>query len=275
MTVVEPVQAATPSFSVGGAISFGWRKTWKNFWRLLLVVIVYGVISAIVGAIGGVGVDPTFDASNPDTFTADQVFDTGNAVLFLVGTVLQILVSYFLSLGIVRLALSVTNGEKVSVGKLFSFVGFGRYLLSSIIVGILVSLGLAVAVVPGLAVAASTDSVIWAAVGLAVGIVIAIVLTLGFSLYGYAIIADDARGMSSLGRSWRLVKPHFGGLLGLFILLAIIYVGLFIAAIFLGVIMLVVGLLITLPMFAVVSFGLSSLSIAYAYRTLAGQPVAS
>lgn len=275
MTVVEPVQAASPSFSVGGAIGFGWRKTWKNFWRLLLVVIVFGVITAIAGAIGGVGVDPTFDASNPDTFTAAQVFDTGNAVLFLVGTVLQILVSYFLSLGIIRLALSVTNGEKVSVGKLFSFVGFGRYLLSSIIVGILVSLGLAVAVVPGLAVAASTDSVIWAAVGLAVGIVIAIVLTLGFSLYGYAIIADDARGVSSLGRSWRLVKPHFGGLFGLFILLAIIYVGLFIAAIFLGVLMLVVGLLITLPMFAVVSFGLSSLSIAYAYRTLAGQPVAS
>jgi hypothetical protein len=274
MTVVEPVQSVTQPFSVGGAIGFGWRKTWKNFWRLLLVVIVFTVINSVVAAIGGVGVDPAFDPSNPDTFTPDQVFNTGNAVLALAGFVLQLLVSYFLALGIIRLALAVTNGEKVSVGKLFSFGGFGRYLLSSIIVGILVSLGLAVAVVPGLALAASTDSVIWAAVGLAVGIVIAIVLTLGFSLYGYAIIADDARGVSSLGRSWSLVKPHFGGLFGLFILLAVIYVGLFIAALFLGVLMLVVGLLVTLPMFAVVSFGLSSLSIAYAYKTLAGQPVA-
>ncbi|MCX6415332.1 MAG: hypothetical protein NTU77_12150 [Actinobacteria bacterium] len=275
MSAIEPVQAASPSFSVGGAIGFGWRKTWKNFWRLLLVVIVFGVITAIVGAIGGVGVDPTFDASNPDTFTADQVFNTGNEVLFLVGTVLQMLVSYFLSLGIIRLALAVTNGEKVSVGKLFSFAGYGRYLLSSIIVGILISIGVAVGVVPGLAIAAGTDSAVWAIVGVAVGIVIAIVLTLGFSLYGYAIIGEDARGVSSLGASWRLVKPHFGGLFGLFILLAVIYIGLLIAALFLGVLMLVIGLLITLPMFAVVSFGLSSLSIAYAYRTLAGQPVAS
>ena len=275
MSAIEPVQAASPSFSVGGAIGFGWRKTWKNFWRLLLVVIVFTVITTIVGSIGGLGVDPTFDMSNPDTFTADQVFNTGNEVLFLVGAVLQVLVSYFLSLGIIRLALAVTNGEKVSVGKLFSFNGYGRYLLSSIIVGIIVTLGLAIAIVPGIALAASTDAVIWAALGLLLGIVIAIVLTLGFSLYGYAIIADDARGVSSLGRSWKLVKPHFGGLFGLFILLAVIYIGLLIAALFLGVLMLVIGLLITLPMFAVVSFGLSSLSIAYAYRTLAGQPVAS
>lgn len=275
MTVVEPVPTASNPFSVGGAIGFGWRKTWKNFWRLLLVVIVFTVITTIVGTIGGVGVDPTFDASNPDTFTADQIFNTGNMVLFLVGTVLQVLVSYFLSLGIIRLALAVTNGEKVSVGKLFSFNGYGRYLISSIIVGIIVTLGLSIAIIPGIALAASTDAVIWAALGLLLGIVIAIVLTLGFSLYGYAIIADDARGVSSLGRSWKLVKPHFGGLFGLFLLLAVIYIGLFIAALFLGVLMLVIGLLITLPMFAVVSFGLSSLSIAYAYKTLAGQPVAS
>lgn len=275
MTVVEPVQEPSTQFSVGGAVGFGWRKTWKNFWRLLLVVIVFGVINAIVGALGNVSLDPTFDLSNPDTFTPDQAFNTGNAALVLIGFVLQILVSYFLSLGIIRLALSVTDGEKVSVGKIFSFGGYGRYLLSSIIVGIIVSLGLAVAVVPGFAIAASTDSVVWAVVGLAVGIIIAIVLTLGFSLYGYAIIADDARGVSSLGRSWKLVKPHFGGFLGLYILLAIIYVGLFIAAIFLGVLLLVVGLLITLPIVLVVTFGLSSLAIAYAYRTLAGQPVAS
>ena len=92
MSAIEPVQAASPSFSVGGAIGFGWRKTWKNFWRLLLVVIVFTVITTIVGSIGGVGVDPTFDMSNPDTFTADQVFNAGNEVLFLVGAVLQVLV---------------------------------------------------------------------------------------------------------------------------------------------------------------------------------------
>ena len=275
MSAIEPVQAASPSFSVGGAIGFGWRKTWKNFWRLLLVVIVFGVITAIVAAIGGVGVDPTFDASNPDTFTADQVFDTGNTVLVLIGSVLQVLVSAFLGLGIFRIALGVTNGEKVSVGKLFSFAGYGRYLLGSIIVSILIWVGFAIALVPGIAIAAATDSLVWAGVGLAIGIVIAIILSLGFSLFGFAILADDARGLSSLARSWKLVKPHFGGVLGLHILLAIIFVGLFIAALVLGVLMLVIGLLITLPIFGVVSFGMASLSFGYAYKTLAGQPVAT
>jgi hypothetical protein len=275
MSVAESAPTATQPFSVGGSISFGWRKTWKNFWRLLLVVIVFGVINAVLSAISGAGTTTSIDFSNADTLTADQLWETGNLALSFIGSVVQWLASIFLGLGVIRIALAVTRGEKVELGKVFSFAGYGRYLIGSVIVGIIVVIGLLIGVVPGVAIAASTDAIVWAAVGAAVGIVLAIALSLAFTFFGFLILDRDARGLSSLGASWKLVKPHFGALLGLYILLGIISFGLIIAAIVLGTLMLVVGLLITLPVAGVVIFGMSALSVAYAYRTIAGEPVAS
>ena len=275
MSVAESAPTATQPFSVGGSISFGWRMTWKNFWRLLLVVIVFGVINAVLSAISGAGTTTSIDFSNPDTLTADQLWATGNLALSFIGSVVQWLASVFLGLGVIRIALAVTRGEKVELGKVFSFAGYGRYLITSIIVGIIVVVGLLIGIVPGIAIAASTDSIVWAGVGAAVGIVLAIALSLAFTFFGYLILDRDARGLSSLGASWKLVKPHFGALLGLYILIGIISFGLLIAAIVLGTLMLVVGLLITLPVAGVVIFGMSALSVAYAYRTIAGEPVAS
>ena len=275
MSVAESAPTATQPFSVGGSISFGWRMTWKNFWRLLLVVIVFGVINAVLSAISGAGTTTSIDFSNPDTLTADQLWATGNLALSFIGSVVQWLASVFLGLGVIRIALAVTRGEKVELGKVFSFAGYGRYLITSIIVGIIVVVGLLIGIVPGIAIAASTDSIVWAGVGAAVGIVLAIALSLAFTFFGYLILDRDARGLSSLGASWKLVKPHFGALLGRYILIGIISIGLLIAAIVLGTLMLVVGLLITLPVAGVVIFGMSALSVAYAYRTIAGEPVAS
>ncbi|MFZ4485501.1 MAG: hypothetical protein ACOYO9_02820 [Candidatus Nanopelagicales bacterium] len=275
MSVAESAPTATQPFSVGGSISFGWRKTWKNFWRLLLVVIVFGVINAVLSAISGAGTTSSIDFSNPDTLTVDQLWETSNLALSFIGSVVQWLASIFLGLGVIRIALAVTRGEKVQLGKVFSFAGYGRYLISSIFVSIIVVIGVLIGVVPGVAIAASTDSIIWAAVGAAVGIVLAIALSLAFTFFGYLILDRDARGLSSLGASWKLVKPHFGALLGLYILIGIISIGLFIAAALLGTLMLVVGLLVTLPVAGVVIFGMSAISVAYAYRTIAGEPVAS
>ena len=280
MSVVESAPTGNQSFSVGGAIGFGWRKTWTNFWRLLLVVIVFGIINAVPSAIGGAGSASSIDVSNvdlsnPDTITVDQILQTGNAGLSFAGSVVQWLASLFLALGVIRIALAVTQGEKVELGRVFSFAGYGRYIINSVFVGIIVVVGILVGFVPGLLIAYSTDAIVWAVVGSVVGILLAITLTLAFTFFGYLILDRDARGLSSLGASWKLVMPHFGGLLGLYILIVIIDFGLIIAAILLGTLMLVVGLLVTLPVAGVVVFGISALSVAYAYRTISGEPVAS
>ena len=275
MSVVGSAPAVNQSFSVGGAIGFGWRKTWTNFWRLLLVVIVFQVINAALLIVSGAGIPTNIDVSDPDTITVDQIWQTSNLSLSLVGSVAQWLASFFLALGVIRLALAVTQGEKVSLSKVFSFAGYGRYLINSIIFQIIIVMGLLIGVVPGFLIAYSTDAIVWAAVGSVVGILLAITLTLAFTFFGYLILDRDARGLSSLGASWKLVMPHFGGLLGLYILIVIIDFGLIIAALLLGTLMLVVGLLITLPVAGVVVFGVSALSVAYAYKTISGDPVAS
>ena len=280
MSVVESAPTGNQSFSVGGAIGFGWRKTWTNFWRLLLVVIVFGIINAVPSAIGGAGSASSIDVSNvdlsnPDTITVDQILQTGNAGLSFAGSVVQWLASLFLALGVIRIALAVTQGEKVELGRVFSFAGYGRYIINSVFVGIIVVVGILVGFVPGLLIAYSTDAIVWAVVGSVVGILLAITLTLAFTFFGYLILDRDARGLSSLGASWKLVMPHFGGLLGLYILIVIIDFGLIIAAILLGTLMLVVGLLVTLPVAGVVVFGISALSVAYAYKVISGDPVAS
>ena len=57
------------------------------------------------------------------------------------------------------------------------------------------------------------------------------------------------------------------------ILLALISVAVLIVAILAGILMIVIGLLITLPVAGAIILGLSFLSQAYAYRTLSGEEV--
>lgn len=268
--------STAPTLSVGQAIGYGWRRSWSNFWRLLLVVIVFALLNGAASFIGFGGNYPTIDTSDPSAAAdaLNQLFSWQNTVLGLVSFVVQILVSIFISLGVIRIAVAVTAGDDVNVGQAFALRGFGRFLGGSIIVGILIGLAFTIGFGPLMAVAVATDSAVWAVVGVILGIVLVIIINLGFSMFGFVIIDKDARGLSGLGESWRLVRPKFFPLLGLHILLALIAIGLFIAAILLGVLMIVVGLLVTIPLATVIIFGMYALSIGSAYRQLAGEPVA-
>jgi hypothetical protein len=270
-----PVSTA-PTLSVGQAISYGWRRSWSNFWRLLLVVIVFAVLNGAASFIGFGGSFPTIDTSDPSAAAdaLNQLFSWQNTVLGLVSFVAQIFVSIFISLGIIRIAVAVTAGEDVNVGQAFALRGFGRFLGGSIIVGIVITLGFVIPFAPLLGVSIATDSAVWGVIGAVIGVILVIVINLCFSMFGFVIIDKDAPGLSGLGESWRIVRPRFFPLLGLHILLALIGIGLFIAAIVLGVLMILVGLLVTIPLATVIIFGLYALSIGSAYRQLTGEPVA-
>lgn len=255
-------------FSVGHAIGYGWRKTWKNFWRFLLLGLIFLVISALTNAITGIG---AINVSDADAVNS-SVFGP-NAALSIIGSIIQFLVSTFLALGLIRIALAVTAGQDVQIPRLFSFDGYGRYILTAILVSIVAIIGFAIAFVPGLLISLAADTPVFAIIGAVIGVVLLIVAILGLSFFGYLIVDRNAPGITSLRGSWDIIRPHFGSLLGLYILLALINIGLFIAAIVLGILLIVVGLLITIPIALVISFGLTSLAIAYAYRTMSGQDV--
>jgi uncharacterized membrane protein len=261
------------TFSVGGAISFGWKRTWKNFWWLLLVGIIFTAINAGIALITAGGDMATMDFSS-EASLQEQLQNTGGLAFDLVGSIVQGLVTIFLALGVIRIALAVTSGDRVRIGRLWSFDGFGRYFFGGIIVSIIVTIAIAIPLLIGIAISAATDQVAWAIILGVVGVIIAIIVNLGFSLFGYVIIDKNAKGLSSLGDSWRLVKPHFGGFLGLHILIALIIIATLIVAVLLGILLIFVGLLVTLPVAGVLAFGIPAFALAYAYRTLAGEPVA-
>lgn len=259
-------------FSVGHAIGYGWRKTWRNFWRFLLLGLIFMVITAVMNAVTGFG---SVDIDMSDTESFDTAAFGQNTALTLIGAIVQFLVSAFLALGLIRIALAVTAGEDVQIARLFRFEGYGRYILTAIIVSIIATIALAIFLVPGLAISIATEAPIFVILGAIVGVVVMIIAILGLSFFGYLIVDKDAPGITSLRGSWDVIRPHFGSLLGLYILLTLINVGLFIAAIIVGILLIVVGLLITIPIALVVSFGLTSLAVAYAYRTMSGQTVSA
>ena len=260
-------------FSIGGAIGFGWKRAWKNFWWLLLVGIIFAAINGVVFLVtGGTDMAPT-DMTDPAALQ-DQITTATGSVMSLIGSLVQFFVTAFLGLGVLRIALAVTSGDRVRIGRLWSFEGFGRYVLASIIVAIVVIVAFMIPFGIGLAISAGTDQIAWLVIGLILGLIVAILLGLGFSFYGYVIVDKNAKGLSSLSESWRLIKPHFGGLFGLHIVVALILVATMIVAVLLGVLLIFVGLLITLPIAGVLVFGIPAFAFAYAYRTLAGEPVA-
>lgn len=269
-------QASHQTFTIGGAIEYGWRATWRNFWPLLLVIVVYVLINGAFSVLTGF---TEFPAPGADGGGLDGIGALAAAaqltVLSLVGTVVNFLVTTFLMLGLIRIALGVVQGRKVDIGDLFTFKGYGRYLLTTVLVGVIVGIALAIGLIPGAVLSIATESVTWLIVGGIVGLILVVFASLAFTFFGYVILDKQAPGVSSLGASWALVRPHFWSILGLNLLIVLISVFLILAAIIVGLLMLIVGVLVTLPVAGVLVFGISVLSIAYAYRTISGETVAN
>jgi hypothetical protein len=259
-------------FQVGAAIAYAWRTTWRNFWWLLLLGLLVTLLTSIANL-------PTYGSSLAEIDPGDPQSVTTTlsqatfGVLTLVGFVLQVFISIFVGIGLIRIALGATAGEGVKLERMFRLTGFGRYLGASIIIGLIVVVAIAIPVGAGIALTAALNQAVWAAVAILLAIVIAIVASIGFSMFGFVIVDQDVRGLGCLGASWRLVRPHFWGLLGLSILVGMITIGLLVAAFIVGLLLIVIGLLVTIPLAATVCLGLSVLSQGYAYRTLSGQPV--
>ena len=259
-------------FSAGAAIAYGWKRTWKHFGWLFLLGLAVSLLTSIANLLTSGTSLLSADLRDPAS-VADALSQASIGVLAIAGAVLQFLISIYVGIGLVRIALGATAGQGIKLERLFRFEGFGRYLGASLIVGLIVGFSVTVPIVAGLALTIVLEHIAYVLIAIPIALAIAIVLGVGFSMFGYLILDQDIRGLGSLGASWRLVKPHFWGLIGLTILLGLITVGIFVAAIILGVLLLIIGLLATIPLAATLILGITMLSQGYAYRTLSGQPV--
>jgi uncharacterized membrane protein len=160
---------------------------------------------------------------------------TGSVPVQLIFTILGWIVSMILSMGLIRAALAVVRGQTPEVGLLFETEGLGNYIVAAIIFGICFGIGLILCIIPGIII-----GIIW-------------------MFYGFLIVENPNLGPTdALKKSQEMTKGRIGEL---FVFgLALFGINL------VGLILCGVGLLFT--------YGITAIAVAYAYRTLNGEPVA-
>jgi uncharacterized membrane protein len=117
------------TFSIGDAISYGWRGFWKNIGPLIVIAIVVFAINIVFSLIAA---------------------PIDNVVLRTIIQIIGWIIGLLISLGWIRVALKITAGEKPEIANLFEFEGFPVYIGASIVFGIAASIGLVLCIIPGI-----------------------------------------------------------------------------------------------------------------------------
>ena len=165
--------------------------------------------------------------------TNDSADVTSGAVaLFVVVAVVLAVIQVLAKMGSIRLALRAHDApESATFGDLWAPHPFWKFVGGSILVGIIVVIGFILLIVPG---------IIWA---------------LRYLFVPYLIMERKLSPFEALKESARITYGHKWQLFGLLVLTVLINI--------LGAILLLVGLLVSIPV--------SSLAMVHAYRILSGQ----
>ena len=127
-----PYGSVPPGFEspqVGTALSYGFNKYFANVGPVLAVIVVYVVVQVVFVLIG-----------------LSVTSLAGNLLLNVVGFV----VSAVVSLGIYKTALLITAGQVPTLGEAFTYDRWGEWIVFSIVYGLMVGIGLALCLIPGL-----------------------------------------------------------------------------------------------------------------------------
>ena len=204
--------AGAGSLDIGSAFTWAWAQFTANVgpWITIAVVIAatYLVFFGLALVINGFFI---------------------SLILRLIGYVLGAM----FALGLIRASLAATRGEKPDVSMLFATDHLGDYIVGTILVGIIVTVGFVLCCLPGIAAA----------------------ILLAF--YGFYVVDRDESGTTSLSSSFNLVKDNFGNAL---VLLIVAWLLMAVGYITCG-----IALLVTGP--------LSYLVLAYGFKSLNGEAI--
>jgi uncharacterized membrane protein len=240
----QPADAsgANGPYSVGNAFNYGWTKFQANLGPIILGVIAIVVAVGIVEVIGLVAVGGLSSQAHVEcSQVTGQCHTTGGgfsaAALFLwfILTIVGWLVSLIIGAGIVRGALDITYGRPVEVKTIFRADNLAQVVIASIIIGIAVSIGTFLCVIPGLIVAFFTQ------------------YTLFF------LVDKQMPAMEAIRASASFVNKNLGSLVGFYIAAVI--------AVFVGFLVCYVGSLVAIPVVIIAA--------AFTYRRLQGETVAA
>jgi uncharacterized membrane protein len=171
-----------------------------------------------------------------DTFTGgiDAVVAGSPDATSIIGTVINLALGTLISMGATAFYLAAhDNPDTVDLSSLWHPRPFWKYLGASILLGLAVGLGFLLLIVPG------------------------IIFALMFMFTTFIVIDRELGPIEAMKESSRIARGYKWSLLGFILVLVLINL--------LGVLALVVGLLVSIPV--------SSLAFAYAYRLLSGRAV--
>jgi uncharacterized membrane protein len=231
-----------PTYSVGQAVSWAWNKFSKNLGPLLVATLVFAVIAIALQAI----IQGLAFAVSPDQVTSYDSYESGfeystsvslsGAGIFvsILGYLVMLVVGAVITSAYLGGALDIANGQQVTVGSFFKPRRVGAFVVLSLLVGILSSIGFALCVIPGL------------------------VLSIFLMFSSIVMLDRNLSPVDAMKASFDIAKNNFGQVL-LAWLVAI-------ALVILGAIACGVGLLVAVPV--VLLFEV------YTYRALSGGQVA-
>jgi len=224
-------QPAGGGFDIGQAFSWSWKMFQENVQVLLIIgAIIVGIQLAfrLVQSLFNGGF-----SFNPAGSSIGGNFAVSFAVSLIIPVVTLLAVS-LVQLGLIRVTLELTRGNKITLNEAFQTTSWGSYIVASILYALAVIVGLGFC---------------------CVGVLVPIVM---FAFYGYFVVDKQAGPTEALGASWKLVA----GKLGEVILLLLVVLGLTI----LGAITCGIGAIFTAPF--------SALLLAFGFKKLQGEPVA-
>jgi uncharacterized membrane protein len=197
-------------FVISEALQFGWGTTKSNIGFFIGLLIVAGLIQYVPSIVAEI-----IEADAPD--------------LSLIIRIASFVLLMIIGLGIIKICLRFCDGEKREFSDLFScYPLFFKYLIGSILYGLIVVVGLILLIIPG---------IVWA---------------IKFQFFDYLIIDKGLGPIDALEKSSEITRGVKWDLFIFGILLGIINL--------MGLLCLVVGLFVTIPV--------TMVAIAFVYRKL-------
>ena len=233
-----------PSFSIKEALSFGLRTVKDNLWFFIKLQIAAFLILLVMSLIP-VLIEKVFPLQQAGAFSIPLVI-----LSLTIGIVFSIVPS-IIYIGFTKISLRFCDNETPEFIELFSHYRLIlKYLFASLFFAVfmfggvgLISLGFLSGAIPGML----------KVVPAIAGLVLVLFLSLTFMFFPYALVDKGFGPLNALRISYLITK---GAKLKLFLFLLVIF-----AVNFVGTLLLLVGLLITLP--------LTMVAFAHIYRSLA------
>lgn len=187
-------------FSKGEALRFGWEVTKRHFWLLFLMIVIVGGLSRVSRIVEWIR-----------PATAEE---KGLAIVIVC---VQVILNLFLSLGLIRVCMRLTDNEGATLSDLFGATGRQVFSLfvASVIDVILMTIGLVLLIVPG------------------------IIVALRLSMAQFLIVDKALGPIEALRQSWAMTEGSAWNLFLFGILVVLLNIA--------GLLALIVGLFFTVP----------------------------